>query len=207
MMKKFKLIVLMVINQMIIMSGYAAEPVQQPVRTKADSAITVATDTLQVVNLPKPYATKSVDRHSKAIGWPADKAPVAPSGFAVTKFAEKLRNPRWIYVEPNGDVFVAEASTRSGSANNILLFRDNNNDGRPELKTIFLTGLNRPFGILILGNKFYVANTNGIVVYPYRLGQLRIADKGKKILELPAGGYNNHWTRTLLPPGMVKRFW
>lgn len=79
-----------------------------------------------------------------------------------------------------------------------MLFRDNNNDGRPELKTVFLTGLNRPFGMLILDNQFYVANTDGTLVYPYRQGQTRLMGKGKKILTLPAGGYNSHWTRNLI---------
>jgi glucose/arabinose dehydrogenase len=197
-MKKLKLIAIMIINAMIITSGYAVLPVQQPIKAEADSAIAAATDTLKIVNLPKPYATKSVDRYPKVIGWPADKAPVVSPGFTVTKFADKLHNPRWIYVGPNGDVFVSEATKGSGNANDIRLFRDNNNDGQPELKTLFLTGLNHPFGMLIMGNKFYVANTDGIVVYPYRPGQLRIMGKGKKILDLPAGGYNNHWTRNII---------
>ena len=92
-MKKFKLIAFMVINQTIITAAYAALPVQLQTKAKADSAVTVPTDTLKIVNLPKPYTTKSVDRHSKVIGWPADKAPVASPGFTVTKFAEKLHNP------------------------------------------------------------------------------------------------------------------
>jgi glucose/arabinose dehydrogenase len=197
-MKKLKHITAAVINSMVATTVYAGLSIQQPVKPKVDSVISTARDTLKLVNLPKPYATKSVDRHSRAIGWPTDKAPIAPSGFTVTKFAEKLHNPRWLYVGPNGDIFVSEASKGPGSANDILLFRDNNNDGRPELKTVFLTGLDRPFGMLILDNRFYVANTDGILVYPYREGQTRLMGRGKKILNLPAGGYNSHWTRNLL---------
>ncbi len=169
--------------------------------------------TFEKVNLPAPYATRSVNNNAKVIGWPAGKTPIAPDGFAVTKFADSLDNPRWLYVAPNGDVFVALANTvsdgftktagvgtgrRSGSSNTILLFRDENQDGVAEMQKVFLTGLNRPFGMLILNDKFYVANTDGLWVYPYNTGQTEITGKGKKILDLPAGGYNNHWTRNLL---------
>ncbi len=164
------------------------------------------------VELPAPYATPSVRNNSKVIGWPQGKTPVAPEGFTVTAFAENLDNPRWIYVAPNGDVFVAMANTISDgftktasdkkplkkSSNTILLLRDADGDGVPETKTVFLTGLNRPLGMLILNNLFYVANTDGIKVYPYTTGQTEIKDTGTKILDLPAGGYNNHWTRNLI---------
>ncbi len=166
----------------------------------------------ETVQLPAPYATPSVRNNSKEIGWPVGKTPIAPAGFTVTAFAENLDNPRWIYVAPNGDVFVAMANTISDgftktaslekpsktSSNTILLLRDKDGDGVPETKTIFLTGLNRPLGMLILNNKFYVGNTDGVWVYPYQTGQTEIKDAGKKILDLPAGGYNNHWTRNLI---------
>ncbi|MBC7919812.1 MAG: PQQ-dependent sugar dehydrogenase, partial [Ferruginibacter sp.] len=189
----------------------------------ADTAATVAVDTVavsnaQTVSLPEPGATESVKNYSKVIGWPAGKTPAAPAGFAVNKFADGLRNPRWVYVAPNGDILVAESNTeRKGvekieaqvsgsaksqaigeSANRITLFRDANGDGKPEQREIFLTGLNQPFGMLVLGSSFYVANTDGLWQYPYQAGQTRITAKGKKILALPAGGYNNHWTRNLL---------
>jgi glucose/arabinose dehydrogenase len=175
---------------------------------------------VQVVNdtLPVPYATKSVKNYSKVIGWPENKTPIAPSGFKVTKFAEGLQNPRWIYVTPTGDILVAEANTESKgikkvgdkisgkaesqntgeSANRITLLRDKNQDGKPELTQILLFGLNQPFGMLVLGNSLYVANTDGLMQYPYQGGQTQIKSEGKKILELPAGGYNNHWTRNII---------
>ena len=169
-------------------------------------------------SLPAPYETKSVKNFSKVIGWPENKTPVAPDGFKVTKFADGLQNPRWIYVTPNGDVLVAEANTESKglkkvtekisgkaesqntgeSANRITLLRDKDNDGIPELKQVLLFGLNQPFGMLVLGNSLYVANTDGIVQYPYQPGQTQIKSEGKKILDLPAGGYNNHWTRNII---------
>lgn len=178
----------------------------------------VATSTHETVNLPAPYATKSSTVVSKVTGWPQGKTPVAPEGFTVKKFADGLENPRWIYAGSNGDIFISEASTEknvvkqvktivngkakagniSGSADRITLLRDADQDGIPELKTTFLSDLNQPFGMLILGNSFYVANTDGVMQFPYKAGQTKMSSSGKKILNLPAGGYNNHWTRNLL---------
>ena len=93
----------------------------------------------------------------------------------------------------------AKGGNIGGSADRITLLRDANHDGIPEFRSTFLTDLNQPFGMLILGNSFYVANTDGIVQFPYQAGQTKITVQGKKILELPAGGYNNHWTRNLFP--------
>ncbi|MBS1513250.1 MAG: sorbosone dehydrogenase family protein [Bacteroidetes bacterium] len=161
--------------------------------------------------LPAPYATPDVRNVSKVTGWPEGKTPVAPDGFTVTKLIDGLDNPRWIYVAPNGDIFIAMANTISDgftktasdyvprkSSNTILLLRDTDGDGVPELKTVFLKGLNRPFGMLILNNAFYVGNTDGLWMYPYTEGQTVMTAPGKKILDLPAGGYNNHWTRNVI---------
>lgn len=164
------------------------------------------------ISLPAPYATPSARNNSKVIGWPEGKTPVAPDGFKVTKFVDGLDNPRWIYVAPNGDIFIAMANTISDgftktangnaklgkSSNTILLVRDKDGDGVPEFKSVFLKGLNRPLGMLVLNNHFYVGNTDGLWMYPYENGQTEMKAEGKKILSLPAGGYNNHWTRNLL---------
>lgn len=169
--------------------------------------------------LPEPFATKSSVKFSKVIGWKDGKMPVAPSGFTVTKFAGELDNPRWIYVAPNGDIFVAESNTEpkglpkkvvnmvtgksksqklGNSANRITLFRDQDGDGVPETKTTFLEDLNQPFGMLIMGNFFYVANTDALLRFPYQEGQTTMTAAGEKVLDLPAGGYNNHWTRNII---------
>lgn len=181
---------------------------------KADTSQT----TVQNVNLPAPYATESAVGFSKVIGWPKGKTPVAPQGFTVSKFADSLENPRWIYIAPNGDILVVESSAEKGavskakavlsgksksqnmggSANRITLFRDTDGDGKYELRSPFLQDLNQPFGMLIIGNNFYVANTDALWMYPYQQGQTKISGPGKKILDLPAGGYNNHWTRNLI---------
>ncbi|HEX8357741.1 MAG TPA: sorbosone dehydrogenase family protein, partial [Segetibacter sp.] len=139
-------------------------------------------------------------------------------GFTVTKFAENLNNPRWIYIAPNGDILVAEASTEESalkkvkgaisgknksqnvgnSGNKVLLFRDRNGDGKVEESSIFVENLNKPFGMVIIGNHFYVANTDALMQYDYQPNATKITGTGTKLLELPAGGYNNHWTRNLI---------
>ncbi|GAA4359438.1 sorbosone dehydrogenase family protein [Hymenobacter saemangeumensis] len=180
---------------------------------------TVTTPAGQAVPLPAPYTSKSVRNFVKVTGWPAGKTPTAPAGFTVTEYAASLEHPRWVYVAPNGDVLVAESATvpkslpmkavaklgldksktlRSESPNRITLFRDGDGDGRPERREVFLSGLNQPLGMLVLGSYFYVANTDGVLRFPYQAGATKISGEGQKILELPAGGYNNHWTRNLL---------
>lgn len=168
--------------------------------------------------LPPPYATKSVKNFSRVVGWDAGQTPQAPEGFTVTRYAEGLENPRWMYMLPNGDMLVAESNSnhplleRIGaffigannsnnlkhSADRITLFRDTNKDGIPESKEIFLEGLNQPFGMLLLKDWFYVANTDGLWRYPYEAAQTTLKDKGTKIMDLPAGKHNRHWTRNII---------
>ena len=168
--------------------------------------------------LPAPNETKSTTRFSKVLGWPKDKTPIAPAGFIVTRFADGLDNPRWIHQSSNGDVFVAESNTilsglkklganihprikthnYGSSANRITIFKDTNKDGIYETRSVFLEGLNQPLGMLILNNYFYVANTDGLVQYRYKVGDQKVSGSGRKIVELPAGGYNNHWTRNII---------
>ena len=160
------------------------------------------------LQLPAPFATPSVRNTSKVIGWPPGKMPTAAPGFAVSLFADQLNNPREAYVLPNKDVLVVEAvrifpDRPAKSANQITLFRDANNDGKPEVREVFLTGLNMPHGMLLLGNWFYVGNTDGVVRYPYRTGQTKI-DGGENILDLPAGG---HYTRHLIADPAGKKIY
>lgn len=167
--------------------------------------------------LPAPFATKSAKNFSEVTKWPDDKTPVAPAGFTVTKFADSLEHPRWIYVADNGDIFVAESNTilkgimKVGanaskkiktqhvgeSKNRITMFRDADKNGVYEQRYIFAEGLNQPFGMLILGNSFYVANTDGLMQYDYKTGQTKLSD-GKQIVSLPAGKHNRHWTRNII---------
>jgi glucose/arabinose dehydrogenase len=183
----------------------------------------VLADTVQTkvgsLYLPKPFQSKSTTNFTDVIGWPDGLAPVAPSGLKVTKFAGDLINPRNIYVGPNGDIFISEANTEvhgiakffawligatkadrlDKSANRITMFRDSNRDGVPDSRSTFLSGLHQPFGMLIIGNYFYVANTDSVWRYPYKTGDTVISQPGEKIHDLPGKG--RHWTRNLLASG------
>jgi glucose/arabinose dehydrogenase len=157
-----------------------------------------------------------------AHGWPAGETPRASAGTVVTQYADGLDHPRWIYVLPNGDVLVAESNAphrpefgkgikgwfmkmfmkKAGaavpSANRITLLRDSDADGVPEIRSVFLEGLNSPFGMVLVGNAFYVANTDAIMRFSYTAGQTRIEARGTKVLDLPAGPLNYHWTRNVI---------
>jgi glucose/arabinose dehydrogenase len=163
----------------------------------ADTVHTEVQTAVDSLSLPAPFATESVEKRPDVVGWSDGVMPKAPEGFVVTKYADKLDNPRWSYVAPNGDVFVAESGTKK-SADRITLLRDVNQDGVPEMREIFIEKLKQPLGMLVLKDYFYVANTNGLVRYPYKSGDTKITGKPEKILDLPAGGYNNHWTRNIL---------
>ena len=168
----------------------------------------VLTSNYPIDSLPPPHATRSVMNFSKVTGWENNQRPVAPKGFTVTQFADSLDHPRWIYVADNGDIFVAESNTIlkgfkklaaniSGklktqhvgeSKNRITLFRDADKNGIYEKRYIFMENLSQPFGMLILGNHFYVGNTDALMQYDYKLDDTAIHTSGKKIVSLPALG-------------------
>lgn len=168
--------------------------------------------------LPKPHETPSVTKHPKVVPWPKDKTPTAPAGFRVSLFADGLDNPRWLHVLPNGDVLVAESRTlppkkaspekKKGleesktvdgtSANRLTLLRDADGDGVPEVREVFAKDLNQPLGMALVGGDLFVGNTDGVVRFAYKAGQTKADGKPRPVLDLPAGGYNNHWTRNLL---------
>lgn len=149
------------------------------------------------LTLPAPYSTESVTKRHGMKDWPEGQTPIAPAGFTVTKFADDLKNPRNTYIGPNNDVFVVESNTFN-SADRITVFRDKDKNGTFETRNVFIDGLNQPYGMLILNSYFYIANTDGLYRYAYKEGDLKLGGKGEKIVELPAGGYNNHWTRNLI---------
>jgi len=172
--------------------------------------------------LPAPAPQKGVPtlNPATAVGWPANSAPKAPAGMMVTRYAAGLKHPRNLYRLPNGDVLVVEANTfprkvegmqdlivanmrnRAGagvpSANRITLLRDADGDGRPELRTVFLEGLHSPFGVALVGETLFVANTDALLRFPYEPGQTRITSAGVKVADLPANPPNNHWVRNLI---------
>jgi glucose/arabinose dehydrogenase len=154
--------------------------------------------------------------------WAAGEAPVAAEGLAVNAFAGGLDHPRWLYVLPNGDVLVAEsnaperpeenrgiraffmrlvmsqAGASAPSANRITLLRDSDGDGVAETREVFLANLNSPFGMTLVGSDLYVANTDGIVRFPYRTGDTRITAQPTRVVDLPAGARNHHWTKNVI---------
>ncbi|MBW8812780.1 MAG: sorbosone dehydrogenase family protein [Caulobacterales bacterium] len=158
------------------------------------------------------------------VHWPAGAAPHAPAGFVVTRFAEGLDHPRWLYVLPNGDVLAAEAAgpgskvdkTQTGirawvqkhlmkkvesavpSPNRIVLLRDADGDGVAETKTVFAQGLNSPIGMALVGGTLYVANCDGVVSFPYHPGDTQEAGSGTKVFDLPGPPINHHWTKNLV---------
>ncbi|HSO20075.1 MAG TPA: PQQ-dependent sugar dehydrogenase, partial [Desulfosarcina sp.] len=157
-----------------------------------------------------------------ATGWPAGARPTAAPGARVEAFARDLDHPRWLYVLPNGDVLVAESNApaqagkenggikawmmkkmkqKAGaavpSADRITLLRDENGDGTVDLRTAFLQDLHSPFGMALVDNDFYVANTDALVRFPYTPGATRIEAAGTRIVDLPAGPINRHWTRNV----------
>src|SRR5487761_2214261 len=172
--------------------------------------------------LPPPHTTLIPTVNiAPATGWPAGATPVAVAGLAVSAYATGLDHPRWLYVLPNGDVLVAETNApprpdnaggikgwltklvtkRAGagvaSANRITLLRDANGDGIAETRTVFLSGLNSPFGMALIGSDLYVANTDAIMRFPYKTGDTRITAHGVKVVDLPAGTINHHWTKNV----------
>lgn len=174
-------------------------------------------------HLPKPKSSLLPTVNiAPAKGWPEGKMPTPATGLKVQAFAKGLRHPRWLYVLPNGDVLVAETDAppkpddskgikgkimkwvmqRAGSshpsANRISLLRDSNGDGVAEQKTVFLQNLNSPFGMALVGNMLYVVNTDVLMRFPYQNGATQITATGTKILDLPAGRLNHHWTKNVI---------
>jgi glucose/arabinose dehydrogenase len=157
-----------------------------------------------------------------AVGWTDGGAPTAADGLAVTAFARGLDHPRWLYVLPNGDVLVAETaapqreSARKGikglimaramkkagsatpSADRITLLRDSDGNGEPELRTTFIADLRSPFGMALVDDDFYVANTDALLRFDYRTGATALASMGTHVAALPAGEINYHWTKNVV---------
>src|SRR5712671_7217476 len=171
-----------------------------------------------VVPVAKPQGAIPTLKMPTAKGWSDGQVPVAGPGLKVNAFATGLKHPRWIHVLPNGDVLVAEsnqvvgpvrsvfsyamqatmrrASALGESANRITLLRDADGDGIAERQEVFMEGLNQPFGMALLGDTFYVGNTDGVMAFPYTPGATRITAPGRRVTTFKPGG---HWTRSLLP--------
>ncbi|QBQ39416.1 sorbosone dehydrogenase family protein [Pseudoduganella plicata] len=154
--------------------------------------------------------------------WKGNAKPAAPAGFTVTAYARDLAHPRWLYVLPNGDVLVAEtnappkpedskgikgkimqmqmkkAGAVTPSANRITLLRDVDANGAAKTRSVFLKNLNSPFGMTLVGKDFYVANSDAVMRFPYEEGKTAITAAGAKVMSLPAGPLNHHWTKNIV---------
>ncbi len=158
------------------------------------------------------------------VGWKKDETPTVPQGLQIKALATGLAHPRSLYVLPNGDVLVVESKKPSGEpikrpkdfimgwietlvtsggddtgpSNRITLLRDTNGDGVPDVQSVFLDHLNSPFGVALVGNDLYVADTDAIVRYPYTPGETKITAPGTVLTQLPGGPIDHHWTKSLL---------
>jgi glucose/arabinose dehydrogenase len=166
-----------------------------------------------------------------AKGWSSGQTPIAATGFKVAPFAAQLDHPRWLYVLPNGDVLVAESNApprpedakgikgaamkqvmkKAGaavpSANRISLLRDTNGDGVADSRTKFIEGLNSPFGMALVGDDLYIANTDAIVHFKYTAGATQLAGPGKRRFELPGGPLNHHWTKNIIASSDARKLY
>ncbi|HEU0299767.1 MAG TPA: sorbosone dehydrogenase family protein [Longimicrobium sp.] len=183
--------------------------------------------------LPPPRTSLiPVVQVAPARGWPAGRTPVAAPGTAVAAFATGLDHPRWLYVLPNGDVLVAEtaappspdalpkgirgwffrryfkkAGSAVPSANRITLLRDTDGDGVADVRSAFLENLHSPFGMALVGDVLYVANSDALVRFPYRAGETRITAAPQTVTALPAGRINYHWTKNVVASADGRRLY
>ncbi|MCU1762080.1 sorbosone dehydrogenase family protein [Pseudomonas sp. 14P_8.1_Bac3] len=187
------------------------------------SSLQVSDGTGPSPKLPEPNKTLIPTVNiAPAIGWPDGIKPTAAEGTQVAAFAEGLDHPRWLYVLPNGDVLVAETNAppkpddgkgvkgwvmkkvmgRAGagvpSPNRITLLRDKDHDGIAETRTVFLENLNSPFGMTLVGNDLYVADTDRLLRFHYEDGDTAIKSQPTKVVDLPGGTLNHHWTKNVI---------
>lgn len=182
--------------------------------------------------LPVPRSTLLPTMNiAPAAGWPAGATPVPAADLAVRAYATDLAHPRWLYVLPNGDVLVAESNAPAehdagsgllgwikkkvmksagagvASPDRITLLRDIDRNGQAKTRSTFLRGLHSPFGMALVGESLYVANTDAVLRFPYHAGETQIAAAGVKVIDLPAGKINHHWTKNLLASRDGKRLY
>lgn len=187
------------------------------------STLQVADGTGSSPKLPEPNKTLIPTVNiAPAVGWSQGAKPIAAEGLQVSAFAEDLDHPRWLYVLPNGDVLVAETNAppkpddskgirgwvmekvmgKAGagvpSANRITLLRDANHDGIAETRSVFLQNLNSPFGMALVGNDLYVADSDKLLRFPYQAGADSISAQPTKVVDLPGGPLNHHWTKNVI---------
>ena len=204
--KKFSAIITILCGAVLIASGQVVEPSKPSIRAPLPANVQFEKATVNSVtpaSLPKPFETKSAFRSSKRVPQPADAKLYVPKGFKINVFAEgDFREPRWMALAPNGDIFLADSR-----ANSLIVLRDKNKDGVAEERYVFTDALSQPFGIAFYKDWVYVANTDAIVRFKYKSGQTKADGPPEKLVELTPGGYNQHWTRNILfSPDETKMF-
>jgi len=160
---------------------------------------------------------------ARVMGWKQGETPTVAQGLQIKALATGLQHPRNLYVLPNGDILVIESKApqapptvrpkdivmgwveswatsggNTGPSNRITLLRDSKGEGTPDARSIFLDHLNSPFGVALVGNDLYVANTDAIVRYPYKEGDTKIDAPGTTLTQLPGGPIDHHWTKSLV---------
>ncbi|WP_205412255.1 PQQ-dependent sugar dehydrogenase [Sphingomonas crusticola] len=207
-------LVLMVLigGAVIVMSGY---------RQRAQLDIAAVQGTRPQIGKPHTGIFPLV-KVAKSVGWKQGESPTPAAGLKVQPFATGLDHPRWLLVVPNGDVLVAETNappkpddtagvkgwiqtivmSRAGaggkSPNRITLLRDTDGDGVADQRSVLLSGLNSPFGMALVGDTLYVADTDALLRFPFKVGETRITAKAQKVVDLPGGTINHHWTKNVI---------
>jgi glucose/arabinose dehydrogenase len=174
-------------------------------------------------NLPEPSRGLLPRMHvPKVVGWAQGETPTVPQGFRIEAIATGLANPRNVYPLANGDLLVIESKKTAkepierpkrpvmdwvearahggsggGPSNRILLLRDSNGDGKPDAQSVLIDHLDSPFGVVLVGNALYVADTDAILRFPFQAGQTSVGGAPVKVIDLPAGPINHHWTKSL----------
>src|SRR6185436_16975708 len=199
----------------------AAVAVLASCASPAKTPVSIAMGPMPVLEKPDTPLFPTL-KIAEAVGWSGGGSPTAAPGLKVQAFATGLDHPRWLQVLPNGDVLVAEtnaperpdegkgirgffmgqAMKKAGAAvptpNRITLLRDSNGDGVAETKTVFLSGLNSPFGMAVANGKLYIADTDAVVSVPYTARMTKSDATPAKLTDLPAGTRNHHWTKSLI---------
>ena len=211
----------MTLRQLLAVSAGGAAIALSACAGPTTEPVSIAMGANPVIEKPQSTLLPTL-KIAEAVGWGAGQKPVAALGLEVSAFATGLDHPRWLTVLPNGDVLVAEtnappkpedgkgvkgyfmgeamkkAGAATPTANRITLLRDTDKDGAAETRSVFLSGLNSPFGMALAGNRLYIANTDAVVGVPYARGDLKASAPPLKLVDLPAGPLNHHWTKSLI---------
>jgi glucose/arabinose dehydrogenase len=199
-------------------------------RQSAERDITAGQGTQPQIDAPRSGLFPLV-KVAKPIGWGADQAPTPAAGLKVQRFAADLDHPRWLLPLANGDVLVAETNgpkrnpgtmelkervrrwvmswvgASTPSPDRITLLRDADGDGVAESRSVLISGLTSPFGMALIGDQLYIANTDALVRVSFTVGQTRITGRPVKVVDLPGGPINHHWTKNVVASPDGKRLY